>query len=148
MCLGITVEPESQTKATGQTIELTCDVYGTSTDSLMYQWIIPRQYLGFLYIDIVNGSKVLTIPNATVSDSGVYSCVVFTSSNSNTGVQSDSANVTIIRKLYSSESIELTQYFRPRIIVFWHVCCPVYSYHLCKIRSSYTCICYIRLAYA
>lgn len=94
--IGIVLEPESQTKATGQTIELTCNVNGTSTDILTYQWII-RWYLDPV---VVNGSNVLTIPNATVNNSAVYYCAVFITGNINTRVQSNSAIVTILRKLY------------------------------------------------
>ena len=97
LCPGVTVEPEKQTKATGQTIELTCIVNGTSSASLMYQWIISRLYLKPV---VVNSSNVLTIPNASVSNSGVYYCVVFISGHNNTGVQSNSATVSILRKLY------------------------------------------------
>ena len=90
--LGILLKPETQTKATGQTIELTCKVHDTGIDELTYQWTI----LGLV---VVNASSVLTIPNATVNDSGIYFCVVHVIGGSNDGIKSNIATISILSEL-------------------------------------------------
>ena len=66
--------------------------------------------------DVVNGSNVLTIPNATVSNSGIYYCAVFITSNNDTLVQSNrSANVTILRKLCTTITVLLYTIFIAQI---------------------------------
>jgi len=89
---GVLLKPDHQTEATGQKIELTCEVHGTSLDDLTYQWIIPGQVK-------INDSYALTIPNATVNDSGIYFCIVHTIDSSNDGIKSNIANVSILGKL-------------------------------------------------
>ena len=112
MCAGITLHPENQTNATGQTVELTCDVYGTDTnDDLVYQWIKSGRrndqsgqrntQSGWRSLPepvAVNGSNVLPITNATIDDSGMYNCVVFSTDNNSTEAKSNSASVTILGK--------------------------------------------------
>ena len=98
----MTLHPENQTNATGQMIELMCDVYGTGTDDdLVYQWIKsnPLDQSGWRSLPqpvVVNGSNVLLITNASINDNGVYNCAVFSIDNNSTAVKSNSAIVTIL----------------------------------------------------
>ena len=72
MYAGIKLYLENQTVATGQTIELSCDVYGTGTDNdLVYQWTNSRWQKPLAAV-VMNSNNVLTIHNADVNDSGVY----------------------------------------------------------------------------
>ena len=110
LCSGITLQPENQTSATGQTIKLTCDVYGTDiANDLVYQWIKSGRrsdqsgqrnaQSGWRSVSkpiIVNGSSVLQITDASIDDSGVYNCVVFSTDNNSTVAKSNSASVTIL----------------------------------------------------
>ena len=96
------LHPENQTNATGQMIELMCDVFGTGTDDdLVYQWIKsdPLDQSGWRSLPqpaVVNGSNVLQITNASINDNGVNHCVVFSIDNNSTVVKSNSAIVTIL----------------------------------------------------
>ena len=100
----MTLHPENRTNATGQTIELMCDVFGIDTDiddDLVYQWIKsdPLGQLGWrslLQPVVLNGSNVLPITNASVNDNGVYNCVVFSIDNNSTAVKSNLASITIL----------------------------------------------------
>ena len=102
MCAGVTLHPENQANATGQMIELTCDIYGIDTDDdLVYQWIKsdPLDQSGWTSLPepvVVNGSNVLLITNATVNDNGLYYCIVFSIDDNSTVVKSNSASVTIL----------------------------------------------------
>ena len=96
---GIKLYPKHQTVATGQTIELTCDVYGTGTDNdLVYQWTNSKWQSPSAAIEMnrQNSSNTLRIHNANVNDSGVYNCIVFNAGSNSTVVKSNSANVTIL----------------------------------------------------
>ena len=106
-----------QTNATGQTIELMCDVFGTGTDDdLVYQLIKsdPLDQSGWTSLlepVIVNGSNVLLITNASVNDNGVYNCIVFSINNNSTVVKSNSANVSILGTyVYSQLHIAITNH--------------------------------------
>ena len=110
LCSGITLQPENQMNATGQTIELTCVVYGANiVNDLVYQWIKSGRrsdqlgqrntQSGWRSLSkpiIVNGSNVLSITDASIDDSGVYNCVVFSTDNNSTVATSNSASVTIL----------------------------------------------------
>ena len=102
LCTGVTLHPENQTNATGHTIELACDVFGIDTDDdLVYQWIKsdPLDQSGWRSLMqpvVVNDSNVLPITNASVSDNGVYNCIVFSIDNNSTVVKSNSAIITIL----------------------------------------------------
>ena len=96
---GIKLYPENQTVPTGQTIELTCDVYSTGTDNdLVYQWTNSRWQSTPAAIEMIR-HNVLRIHNADVNDSGVYNCIVFNAGSNSTIVKSNSANVTILGML-------------------------------------------------
>ena len=101
LCAGITLHPENQMNATGQTIELTCDVYGTNiANDLVYQW--RNDQSGWISVPepvAVNGSNVLSITNASVTDNGLYNCVIFSTDNNSTVAKSNSASVTILGTL-------------------------------------------------
>lgn len=97
---GVTLHPENQTYATGQTIKLTCDVYGAGADNdLVYQLWTRSGWRSRLAPVVVNGSNTLAIRNARVNNSGVYNCRVFNAGNNNTVVKSNSAIVTILGML-------------------------------------------------
>ena len=99
---GIKLYPENQTVATGQTIELSCDIYGTGTDNdLVYQWTNSRWQspLAAVVMNRQNSSNILRIQNANVNDSGVYNCIVFNAGSNSIVVKSNSANVTILGML-------------------------------------------------
>ena len=110
---GIKLYPKNQTVATGQTIELTCDVYGTGTDNgLVYQWTNSKWQSTPAAIEMnrQNNSNMLRIHNVSVNDSGVYNCIVFNAGSNSTVVKSNSANVTILGMLCSYYSRLHTPY--------------------------------------
>ena len=90
----ITTNPKDRTVAVGTKITLTCNASGA--DNLRYQWMrmgektIPSRARG------VN-SNTLIIPNITISDSGLYKCVVY---SGNIDVTSKVGNVSVLSKLY------------------------------------------------
>ena len=112
MCLcvraDIILHPQNETVATGQTMVLTCTVNYTGMDDITYNWTKTQ---GKNVIEhLVAYDSYLTIYDTNVNDTGMYNCFAF-SPSSNASIKSNTANVSVLGKLYITDCLIFYYHF-------------------------------------